>query len=239
MIFKFIMSQVLLCTALAYIVSFTPIERLSGRKDVDETYMKSSYAISILRRKANDDIFVREDSSLFKTLEEMTLFDNTCKLNKKDDEKDIHLLKKLLPESIVVDCSDILKDMSNLVKIMRSRCDHFSDDYVLICRLQLLSGTRCPKWHEDYVQQRLIKTYKGPGTAICDPNNLFIRIRNYIGTTYFKKDPEPFSAVIEPTDVGDCLIIHGRHSTHNIPVLHRSPVLSDTYKRLLFTITLP
>jgi len=130
-------------------------------------------------------------------------------------------------------------DMKNLTDAMREVA---TPNDKIICRLAVVNGVRCPKWHEDYVDMRLIKSYFGQGTDWIDPNNQMIRFQNYI-RSWFDMDLK----VSDRNDIihsncGDVLIIPGRNRHRKIPgsvpVLHRSPITNISSKRLLFTVTL-
>lgn len=108
------------------------------------------------------------------------------------------------------------------------------------CRLALINGVRCPKWHEDSVKIRLIKTYYGQGTEWVDPNDLVIRANNWF-RSYMDWDLEvKDEKKIRAARVNDILIISGKtlEDSSIVPVLHRSPRVRETDRRLLFTVTI-
>jgi Protein of unknown function (DUF1826) len=108
------------------------------------------------------------------------------------------------------------------------------------CRLALINGVRCPKWHEDSVKVRLIKTYYGQGTEWVDPTDLLIRanncFRSYMDWDLEVKDEKKIKAA----RVNDILIISGKtlEDSSVVPVLHRSPRVNENERRLLFTVTI-
>ena len=132
--------------------------------------------------------------------------------------------------------------MTSMIELMRlTACEHDA----VTCRLQLLEGIRCPKWHEDHVKLRLIKTYCGQGTDWVDPDDKVIRAANALRSQMdwdLKVDDE---SKINQASAGDVLIITGRKreivndgkTINPVPVLHRSPLVNKNSRRLLFTVT--
>ena len=109
----------------------------------------------------------------------------------------------------------------------------------IICRLAFIDGVRCPKWHEDHVTLRLVKTYCGIGTEWVNPDDIIVRIMNFIQFC-FKRDLK-----VEPTNKinrmkeNEILVMSGRkRAPMYIPILHRSPPTYSNSKRLLFTVTI-
>lgn len=109
------------------------------------------------------------------------------------------------------------------------------------CRLASMNGVRCPKWHEDYVNFRLIKTYFGAGTAWTDPGNLHLRFKNFLRSVVDKEINVDDEIDIVHANTGDVMVIAGRKRSEfvkgAVPVLHRSPISDVDLRRLLFTIT--
>ena len=82
------------------------------------------------------------------------------------------------------------------------------------CRIELVSGDSCKKFHVDNVESRLIYTCAGPGTQIKHPNE------------------DEFETL--PT--GSALIVKGqKYPEFELTTLHRSPpIAKSNTKRLLF-----
>jgi hypothetical protein len=116
----------------------------------------------------------------------------------------------------------------------------------LVCRLALMSTVRCPKWHEDYVTARLVKSYYGLGTEWVDPNDELTRFLNWRR----QQQGDNLSVAqekIRKLVCGDTMVMSGKNRVKDgrpvVPVLHRSPEPdrdSDDccQLRLLFTITI-
>ena len=128
---------------------------------------------------------------------------------------------------------DDLSDMIDLASKYAIPGDNIS------CRLALINGVRCPKWHEDSVKVRLIKTYYGQGTEWVDPTDLVVRANNYF-RSFMDWDLEVDEKKIKAARVNDVLIISGKtlEDSSIVPVLHRSPRVHETERRLLFTVTI-
>jgi hypothetical protein len=168
-------------------------------------------------------------------------FDHETKLEGIAHIKDV--AKILMPKDLV-SIRGLAEDISHMIEIMRPAA---SARDKITCRMQLLHGIRCPKWHEDYVKLRLIKTYSGVGTEWVDPSNTFIRATNAV-RSYLDKDLiVGDKSKIHRADAGDILVLSGRkreievdggRTFRPIPVLHRSPPVGPDDKRLLFTVTI-
>eukprot|EP01039_Chlorochromonas_danica_P004201 gene4201-4615_t len=153
------------------------------------------------------------------------------------------LVRRLLPirhsttreEEETVQC--ILNDMTRLISIMQNALVLPKDR--LTCRLNLMDQTRCPKWHEDHVDMRLVKTYYGPSTQWVDPSDVNIRNANNLRAMAGLDLIAPEEAIHCCTN--DVVVMAGKKRSeyveNAVPVLHRSPILPMGVKRLLFTIT--
>lgn len=149
----------------------------------------------------------------------------------------------LLGESLKHDLY-LRDDMRSLIEAVQM----YDKDADLICRLALMSNVRCPKWHEDYVKVRLIKTYYGIGTEWTNPENVFIRLNNWMKSQSGDDLVVP-KGHIKRMNQGDAMVMSGRYRANSnlapgdaIPILHRSPIEEDNNcncRRLLFTITVP
>ena len=145
----------------------------------------------------------------------------------------------------------LLDDMLDMVKIMQNKINHelLSTDpscaLTITCRLAIVNGVRCPKWHEDNVYMRLIKSYYGPGTDYVDPSHILVRLENYIRNLCDVDLTVRYPKLIQHTNCMDILMIKGKkrlvgdnqRMQHSLPVLHRSPVVDNSSKRLLYTVT--
>lgn len=164
-------------------------------------------------------------------------FDNSC--NFKIDE--IEVMKAatssvILPQTFL-QMDRFREDLSDMIDLAAKYAvpgDNIS------CRLALINGVRCPKWHEDSVKVRLIKTYYGQGTEWVDPSDLAIRanncFRSFMDWDLEVKDEKKIKAA----RANDILIISGKmlEDSSVVPVLHRSPRVHETERRLLFTVTI-
>ena len=144
----------------------------------------------------------------------------------------------------------VVDDMEELIVAMaRTNCEE-NDHLTLTARLTI----RCPKFHEDNVDWRLLKTYYGIGTQFVDPADNITRLSNWIRRG-LDMDLNIPPHKIKQADEGDILVIAGgkrfQADKGAIPVLHRSPNpkpntnpsrLQDssgaTSRRLLFSITI-
>jgi len=137
----------------------------------------------------------------------------------------------------------------------------------ITCRLAIIYGVRCPKWHEDNVYMRLIKSYYGPGTDWVDPSYSIVRVENYIRRLCDVDLTVRYPMWIQHANCMDILIIngkkremkqhgikqqwmkqngikqqwmkpHGIKGYQSLPVLHRSPLVDESSRRLLYTVTI-
>jgi Protein of unknown function (DUF1826) len=148
-------------------------------------------------------------------------------------------LRELLPRSLYdAEGGNIRADITEMIELMTELSS--SRDCELTCRLNLMAGVRCPKWHEDYVRLRLIKAYFGAGTQWVDPNDLSVRMENNARSSMGMDRTVSDVTKIQKANAGDVLVIAGKNRGEGIPaVLHRSPPVGKTDYRLLFTITEP
>lgn len=161
-------------------------------------------------------------------------FDNSISL----EDIQIPEIKHLLPQELKEE-KYMLDDMQRLVSLMLS----LSNQKNVSCRLTLMNGTRCPKWHEDHVALRLSKSYYGSGTQFVSPSNVIVRLENFF------RDKMDFDLkVSDPSSIihlspGDVLVMSGRKRSivdgeNIVPVLHRSPPSQECVRRFLFTVTI-
>ena len=191
----------------------------------------------------------------------------------------------------------LLYDMQDMIQIMQDKSKQLlsssssssssssysksDDDRVIssatiICRLAIVHGVRCPKWHEDNVYMRLIKSYYGPGTDWIHPSHTIVRLENYFRGLCDMDLSVRYPMWIQHANCLDVLIINGKKrgtikwplhgikegllhgikegplhgikegikgwtsgaDKQSLPVLHRSPVVDPTSKRLLYTVTI-
>eukprot|EP01038_Epipyxis_sp_PR26KG_P015408 gene15408-20787_t len=173
-------------------------------------------------------------------------FDKTLKTTISQMMIRSQLVESLFPEpyinSNISYVKDIILDMVSSVNLMTSFLHQQGVDNMTL-RLAVVNGVRCPKWHEDYVDTRLIKSYFGNGPQWIDPNDYSIRFVNFIRSLIYLDHIVWDERKIRHTPTGMAIIIGGRKRANRIryavPVLHRSPVEKEiTSQRLLFTITI-
>jgi hypothetical protein len=132
---------------------------------------------------------------------------------------------------------NLISDVTSMIKLL---ADFSLPDDNMSCRLALINGVRCPKWHEDTVKIRLIKTYYGRGTEWADPSDILIRANNHVRSMMDWDLEVKDKTKIRGAEVNDILIISGKNIEDSsvVPVLHRSPQVRETDRRLLFTVTI-
>jgi hypothetical protein len=167
-------------------------------------------------------------------------------------------IESLLPEewqrSLSTEVRELTADMTALAAAMHRSTSHCCSSTTqtniltdihqhrplqgLTCRLALLQGVRCPKWHFDHVSHRLLTTYLGPGTDWTDPGNHIIRLQNQ-WRSMRDEDLHVQEDKIIHAPAGEVMVIAGKRRPDRIagaiPILHRSPI--SNVKRLLYTIT--
>ena len=119
------------------------------------------------------------------------------------------LFPKALRENDAV--KDIAADMDNLVLLMCAaaaggKAKLSGPEQMVICRLHLLDQVRCPKWHEDNITLRLVKSYLGCGTDWADPGDLLLRAGNFMRSACqhdLKVPGEELPRQFEPWREGD------------------------------------
>ena len=127
----------------------------------------------------------------------------------------------------------LVDDMHENLKMIQQQA---APDDKITCRLTLLEGVRCPKWHQDNVKVRLLKTYVGAGTEYVDPDDLMVRMLNFF-RTLFDQDLDVDPLKVQRARTGDVLIIQGKAENPEAAVLHRSPPSAEGEKRLLYSVT--
>ena len=96
-------------------------------------------------------------------------------------------------------------------------------------KLEIVRGTRCPRFHMDFVPLRAICTFAGPGTV-------------YLPTGAFCIDGDSVSEVVESAAevacTGDWVFLKGRHwpGAKGLGAVHRSPHVGPDDLRLVVTV---
>lgn len=164
-------------------------------------------------------------------------FDHEISIVSKDQRVIEAEILQLLPKNLHFDL-ELQRDILQLILAMQQDIST-----TLVCRLALMSYVRCPKWHEDYVNLRLVKTYYGQGMQWCDPGRHEIRMINSFRSLRNLDLLVPSQHTLQ-METNDVMIMSGRNRKDNngnpiVPVLHRSPqVVHKHDRRLLFTITI-
>lgn len=134
----------------------------------------------------------------------------------------------------------LMVQLSHLVPL-ESSCQR------LQCRLTLVTSVKCPKWHEDNVQFRLLQTLYGVGTQWVHPSRVEVRVLNYLLREVLDHEAFVPSHLIASVPCGDVLIMRGKRGCYqksrrglmSAPVLHRSPICTEEAPRLLLSISIP
>jgi hypothetical protein len=144
----------------------------------------------------------------------------------------------LVQDALLEDISGCIRTVQQLHKVYNKEAAPSN----IICRLSLITSVKCPKWHEDNVRFRLLKTFAGEGTEWVSPTKFGVRALNYLRTEILDLDATVFGDNIVRAEPGDVLILRGKTSGakghFSAPVLHRSPMSSEMKPRLLLTITI-
>ena len=93
-------------------------------------------------------------------------------------------------------------------------------------RLENIDNDACWRFHIDYVEVRLLTTYRGSTTEWVQP-------------AYAKQainQQKEFSGPLERLDIDDVAIFKGKGTAHANGIVHRSPPLAGTGSRLLLCI---
>jgi hypothetical protein len=108
----------------------------------------------------------------------------------------------------------LVEDIGNLVAIFAFITQ--SDDVDV--RLQRVSNDACWKFHRDFVETRLVTTYRGPTTE-------------WVRHTHAEKaiqEQRHFKGPLEHLGNGDVAIFKGSSTSPNKGVVHRSPPIAGT-----------
>lgn len=180
-----------------------------------------------------ENVFIQPESPLHSELSSRgNLFDITFNVCCKSDlSAEMQSIQKL------VSATPFEADWDTIVKDIEGVTSQLLQQGKLTCRLALMEGVRCPKWHQDYVQMRLIKHYMGPGTEWVKPGDVSLRmsnqLRKMIGADVIIHDKD-----IQQCQPGEAILISGKiREDKAVPVLHRSPPCTEETRRLLYTVT--
>mmetsp|Transcript_11742 Transcript_11742/g.11377 ORF Transcript_11742/g.11377 Transcript_11742/m.11377 type:complete len:220 (+) Transcript_11742:103-762(+) len=169
-------------------------------------------------------------------IDDLEIFDSSISFQRNEVASSMNLiLNTILPPSLL-QIGNLKDDVVDMINTTR---DLALPNESITCRLALLKGVRCPKWHEDYVKIRLIKTYYGVGTEFVNPDDWIVRSINHL-RAYMDLDLEVESSKVIRASVNDVLIVsgRGREDLSIVPVLHRSPPVEEKERRLLLTVTI-
>jgi Protein of unknown function (DUF1826) len=168
---------------------------------------------------------------------QMANFDNTYGGKRSVIELDMaDTVSRIIP-TYLAEQPNFSTDVSEMIRLVTTFA--LPDDHIS-CRLALINGIRCPKWHEDNVNLRLIKTYYGVGTDWVDPSDVTVRMNNYFRSLMDWDLEVKDKKKIKSARVDDILLISGKASPDSsiVPVLHRSPLVPESDRRLLLTVTI-
>lgn len=130
----------------------------------------------------------------------------------------------------------LAQDIAQLVDIF---CRLFDIEHATL-KLTALDRAMCPRFHVDRVPCRMITTYHGAATEWL-PHHLADRSKLGTGN---KGKPDEFSGIFERSNdirqlsVGDVALLKGElwYKNEGAGLIHRSPQLSSSNRRLLLTI---
>ena len=211
----------------------TPISSVPISSSFERESMRSIVYLEAPRHDAScacsDDIAIAIGS--------LHNFDNSFTIERSKVEVSLPVILDGIFPSVLLRIDRLRNDATDLIMRMTALSQHSE---TISCRLALIDGVRCPKWHEDYVKIRLLKTYHGAGTEWVDPTDVGIRAMNYLRSAMDWDLDVKDVTKIKRSRVNDVLIISGRNRGDSviIPVLHRSPPVVEFDRRLLLTITI-
>lgn len=217
---------------------------------------KDSGDIECLARGSKDVVVLPAyDVSSIQILPNATAFDKTIDMCCSDNptEVSMELLNAVRPQLRCTLCNfeDAEEGLVSLISRAVENMIHLSHlspqsshRHILQCRLTLITSVKCPKWHEDNVQYRLLQTLCGKGTEWVDPSRWEVRALNYVLREIIDRDAVVPSHLIRSARGGEVLIMRGkrglnRNHLFSAPVLHRSPECSEGNPRLLLSISIP
>lgn len=219
------------------VFAFSSTTLLNDVKDFTDQHRRA-----LLEGKYNAIIIKQESFRV-----SQSIFESTCLADSFDsiieNMIDIEEAMELLIPEYLRNVHNLTHDIYNHLNMMKSLK---LPGEKLSCRFNMFNGRRCPKWHEDNVKFRLLKTYVGPGTEWVDPGYIDVRLLNF-GRKIMDLDLcVDDRSKIEKLCTGDALIMRGKHKLETepkaLPVLHRSPTLSGhetcSITRVLLTISI-
>ena len=216
-----------------YLSSAIKLERPSASLLLQKTV---SHSLIYLESPHHDDTCLCGDRGGV-NIRQMANFDNTYGGKRSEIELDMADTVSRITPSYFAEQPNFYADVSEMIRLVTTFAlpnDHIS------CRLALINGIRCPKWHEDNVNLRLIKTYYGVGTDWVDPSDVGVRMNNYFRSLMDWDLEVKDKKKIKSARVDDILLISGKASPDSriVPVLHRSPLVPESDRRLLLTVTI-
>ena len=144
------------------------------------------------------------------------------------------LLERLyndLPNGCCTVCKDVF--IQDIVRL----CSLFSrvkKNTRMTIQLEIVHTNKCRLFHEDYYRQRLLCTYRGPGTEWLHHSNVN---REALGKGCNEKIVKDFSA-IKRANTFDVIIIKGAsYEIGELSIVHRSPPIeAEKLTRVLLKI---
>ena len=117
----------------------------------------------------------------------------------------------------------LVEDIEGLVLIYAS----ITKSKFVDIRLERISDDSCWKFHRDFVETRLITTYRGPATEWVQPQHSKSAI----------DEQERFMGPVEQLQNNDVAIFKGNGANTGTGIVHRSPPIEGTeYTRLLLCL---
>ena len=166
------------------------------------------------------------------TVERRCLPDAVCaEVAKLAQEEELRVVLTGKTDGIADELRRVFDDSPAFVADVLSLIDWFVDlakpQFVRL-RLQRITGDACRRWHADNVVMRLLCTYIGPGTQILElPEAAPVLAGGQPETT----------ATAWSLGTGEVAVLPGRLHPTAMPVVHRSPPISDSGDvRLLLVI---
>lgn len=127
---------------------------------------------------------------------------------------------------------DLVKDVIYLLESFK-RVARVSSFRVILSKI---GNTMCPKFHSDINQLRMLCTYHGPGTLWVSD---YVASRKIALTHRGNENILANEGLIQQVDTGDVVILKGTLYPDGIPILHRSPSVSENgEERILLRIDL-
>lgn len=187
---------------------------------------EANYNIAVLNRKPDPDINIFFDKFLESNFSQSIYA--CCKTNKVREIFESYLLEysslyKLGYESFLDDIQNMVNNFAEISNT--NNIEIFFD---------IVKTTKCPKYHYDQNDLRLICTYKGQGTIWLNNDNFNFDKLGYTDNLQIPKDLSKINTVNEY----DIAILKGTkysNSSYNA-IVHKSPDLFQGEKRLLLRL---